>query len=167
MIELNKQKIMLSAARDSIDPQHSTLVTVGASTVQDLISSVAADDIEIMVIGPEDDKVEIISVRGKPMIVHQDHAPEWLVDNKFILHGYRVDFNRKRDLLKSLFMKHNELLNIWTHLIGGVIFIGLIFYMIFYFDFISMIINKIGNLFSKENMEVIKNYVPEALKKIE
>ena len=53
----------------------------------------------------------IAMTRTKPMIVHQEHAPEWLVDNKYILHGYRVDFNRKRDLVWSLFMKHNELLN--------------------------------------------------------
>ena len=63
-----------------------------------------------------------------PMIVHREQAPDWLIDNKYILYGYRVDFQRKRDLLKSLFMKHNELLNIWTHLLGGVFFILLVFY---------------------------------------
>ena len=145
----------------------SSLVAVGSSTIQDLMSGVGADDIEITVVGREDERAEIISVKGKPMIVHQDHAPEWLVDNKYILYGYRVDFSRKRDLLKSLFMKHNELLNIWTHLIGGIIFIILIFYIIFYFDVISIIFAKIGKLFSQKNMDAIKSYVPEVLKSLE
>lgn len=102
----------------------------------------------------------IAMTRTKPMIVHQEHAPEWLVDNKYILHGYRVDFNRKRDLVRSLFMKHNELLNIWTHLIGGLIFVGLVFYIIFYFDVFNIVYNKISSLFSSDNIDAIKKSVP-------
>jgi Haemolysin-III related len=102
----------------------------------------------------------IAMTRTKPMIVHQEHAPEWLVDNKYILHGYRVDFNRKRDLVWSLFMKHNELLNIWTHLIGGLIFVGLVFYIIFYFDVFNILYNKISSLFSSDNIDAIKKSVP-------
>lgn len=147
--------------------QDPDLVEVGSSTIRDLMSGVALDDIEITVVEQYNEKTEIISVKGKPMIVHQDHAPEWLVDNKYILHGYRVDFNRKTDLFKSLFMKHNELLNIWTHLIGGLIFILLIFYIIFYFDVFTIVGNKIGDMFSKNSMDAIKNYVPDLLKSIE
>ena len=109
----------------------------------------------------------VIIERGKPMIVHQEHAPEWLVDNQYILHGYRVDFVRKRDLVKSLFMKHNELLNIWTHLIGGIIFIGLVVYTIFYFDVFPTLYNKMIDLFSSENIKSLKNSVPAILSSIE
>lgn len=150
-----------------MEAQDSSFVAVGASTVQELMSEIQAEDIEITVVEQYDEKTEIISVKGKAMIVHQEHAPEWLVDNKYILYGYRVDFSRKRDLLKSLFMKHNELLNIWTHLIGGIIFIILIFYIIFYFDVITVILGKIGNFFSQKSANAIKNYVPAVLKQIE
>ena len=102
-----------------------------------------------------------------PMIVHREHAPDWLIDNKYILHGYRVDFQRKRDLIKSLFMKHNELLNIWTHLIGGIIFIVFVFYMIFYFDLLSTVYNKIKDFLNTANIEVIKKSGPELMNKIE
>lgn len=114
----------------------------------------------------EENEAVIVISRGKPMIVHQEHAPEWLVDNKYILHGYRVDFTNKRDLVKSLFMKHNELLNIWTHLIGGLIFIGLVFYILFYFDVFGIISSKISSLLSNENLQAIKNSIPAILTSI-
>lgn len=110
---------------------------------------------------------DIQSGKSKPMIVHQEHAPEWLVDNKYILYGYRVDFVRKRDLVKSLFMKHNELLNIWTHLLGGIFFVALVFYIIFYFDVFSIIFSKVGDLFSQKNLDSIKNAVPLILNHLE
>ena len=38
-------------------------------------------------------------------------------DNDKIHRGYRVNFHSKKQLLKSLFMVHNESVNIWTHLL--------------------------------------------------
>ena len=43
----------------------------------------------------------------------------------FILTGYRVNYHKPTDILKSLFLKHNETLNVWTHLIGFILFIVL------------------------------------------
>jgi adiponectin receptor len=43
--------------------------------------------------------------------------------------GYRVNFNKKRQALKSLFMWHNELINIWTHLLGALFVLLLIGYV--------------------------------------
>lgn len=37
---------------------------------------------------------------------------EFLKDNEFIRHGYRAHFNSTRKLLKSLFMFHNESVNV-------------------------------------------------------
>ena len=56
-------------------------------------------------------------------------TPTWMIDNKFLLSGYRLNFNTISCNIKSLFMKHNELMNVWTHLIGAIIFIGLIIYL--------------------------------------
>merc|ERR1711977_617624 len=49
--------------------------------------------------------------------------PEYLIFNKHILSGYRVNFTVKDSLL-SLFTLHNESINIWTHVAGFLLFLG-------------------------------------------
>ena len=53
-------------------------------------------------------------------------APLWMVDNKYLLSGYRLNFNSFKRAVKSLFIKHNELMNVWTHLIGALFFVTLL-----------------------------------------
>ena len=48
-------------------------------------------------------------------------APAWSVHNKYIHTGYRTNFGW-RDAFRSVLMIHNETANIWTHLLGLVIF---------------------------------------------
>ena len=52
-------------------------------------------------------------------------------DNEYIIRGYRINFNSPRKILKSLFMIHNETVNVWTHLIGTIFFIMMFFYTAF------------------------------------
>lgn len=63
-------------------------------------------------------------------IGHIKKAPAYLIDNKFILRGYRIGFNNKRKIFKSLFMLHNESVNVWSHLIGVAIFLGILLWTI-------------------------------------
>lgn len=60
-----------------------------------------------------------------------EEAPEWLIDNHFVLTGYRLGFSKVKDVLRSLFMIHNETTNIWSHLSGVLLFIMLMTYIIF------------------------------------
>lgn len=53
--------------------------------------------------------------------------PDYLQDNEFILKYYRADWPLKQTLL-SIFSIHNETLNIWTHLLGFFLFLGLTIY---------------------------------------
>ncbi|KAJ3424385.1 adiponectin receptor protein [Anaeramoeba flamelloides] len=53
--------------------------------------------------------------------------PKWLQFNEHIQSGYRFGYNVK-NTFKSLFQYHNETVNIWTHLLGSLIFVFLIFY---------------------------------------
>ena len=53
-------------------------------------------------------------------------------DNEYIKRGYRINFKSKKLLAKSLFMVHNESVNVWTHLLGVFIFIALIMYTFIY-----------------------------------
>ena len=55
-----------------------------------------------------------------------------MIDNEHVWSGYRIGFNTKRKIVRSLFMVHNESVNVWTHLIGAICFIGLILYTFTY-----------------------------------
>ncbi|GKV42115.1 hypothetical protein SLEP1_g49557 [Rubroshorea leprosula] len=57
-------------------------------------------------------------------LVKYDDLPEYLRDNEFILDYYRCEWPLK-DVFLSVFSWHNETLNIWTHLVGFLIFVGL------------------------------------------
>ncbi|GKV18121.1 hypothetical protein SLEP1_g28542 [Rubroshorea leprosula] len=57
-------------------------------------------------------------------LVKYHDLPEYLQDNEFILDYYRCEWPLK-DVLLSVFSWHNETLNIWTHLGGFLIFVGL------------------------------------------
>ncbi|KAG4930115.1 hypothetical protein AAZX31_17G106600 [Glycine max] len=50
--------------------------------------------------------------------------PEYMKDNEYILRYYRANWPFKQALF-SLFRWHNETLNVWTHLIGFLLFLGL------------------------------------------
>jgi Haemolysin-III related len=62
----------------------------------------------------------------KTFIGHLMFAPAFLKDNEYILRGYRIGFNTKKLILRSLFMLHNETVNVWTHLIGVLVFLVLL-----------------------------------------
>ncbi|KAJ0089826.1 hypothetical protein Patl1_13906 [Pistacia atlantica] len=50
--------------------------------------------------------------------------PDYLKDNEFILNYYRANWPLKEAFF-SIFRWHNETLNVWTHLIGFILFLGL------------------------------------------
>lgn len=54
-----------------------------------------------------------------------DELPDWRRDNAFITTGYRPTSNSYRNSFASIFSVHNESVNIWTHLLGAVGFVGI------------------------------------------
>ena len=54
-----------------------------------------------------------------------DDAPEWMVWNPYVRSGYRVGA-RWLGATRSIFMLHNETVNIWSHLLGVLMFAALI-----------------------------------------
>ncbi|KAJ0982160.1 hypothetical protein J5N97_010415 [Dioscorea zingiberensis] len=72
----------------------------------------------------EDEKVHRSCKEAKCKLIDYYSLPHYLKDNEFILDYYRCEWPLKQTIL-SIFSIHNETLNIWTHLIGFIIFLTL------------------------------------------
>ena len=55
--------------------------------------------------------------------------PEDLIDNEYIMTGYRIGFKGIKNGLRTLFMAHNETVNVWTHLLGKVFFLCVLIFI--------------------------------------
>ena len=53
-----------------------------------------------------------------PHIGVKEEAIAYMVTNKYILNGYRINYDTWGATLCSLFQLHNETINVWTHFIG-------------------------------------------------
>jgi hypothetical protein len=58
----------------------------------------------------------------KAFIGQKEEAPDFLQDNEYIKSGYRIEHNSCCLAAKSLFTCHNESVNVWSHLIGALLF---------------------------------------------
>ncbi|KAL3316985.1 Adiponectin receptor protein 1 [Cichlidogyrus casuarinus] len=63
-------------------------------------------------------------------VVHHVSLPGWLRDNDYLIFGHRPQIPSFKECFISIFRMHTETMNIWTHLIGFVIFLVLSFWFI-------------------------------------
>ena len=78
-----------------------------------------------------EEKININSkFEGKKGIIlgTYNDLPDFYKDNEYIKKGYVLDCDSIIKALKCLFFLHNESVNIWSHLIGAIFFICLIWY---------------------------------------
>ena len=76
-------------------------------------------------------------VKGKkiePYIGDYDdpNLEEYVKDNPYLRTGFRICFHSYYDCVRSLFMIHNETMNVWSHLIGCLIFVCIAFYVLIF-----------------------------------
>ncbi|KAL3421726.1 hemolysin-iii channel protein [Phlyctema vagabunda] len=60
----------------------------------------------------------------KPQLLNWDSIPAWHQDNDFILRGYRPISYSWQECVRSWTYMHNESLNIYTHLVPALLFVG-------------------------------------------
>jgi adiponectin receptor len=62
-------------------------------------------------------------------VVDHSHLPHWLVD-EFLISGHRPPMPSVKQCFASIFRLHTETVNIWTHLLGTLVFIGIAIYFL-------------------------------------
>ncbi|KAL5706714.1 Heptahelical transmembrane protein 4 [Ranunculus cassubicifolius] len=75
----------------------------------------------------EEGKGKRLWKKVKYQLVEYHSLPAYLRDNEYIIGHYRSEWPLKQVLL-SIFTLHNETLNVWTHLIGFILFLSLTIY---------------------------------------
>ena len=73
------------------------------------------------------------SLHNNSIIIENfNQAPKFLQENEYIQNGYVINCTSFKNALRCLFKFHNETINTWTHLLGAIFFICLIFYTLFF-----------------------------------
>jgi adiponectin receptor len=89
--------------------------------------------------------------------LNDDH--KFLQDNEFIHAGYRLYFNSFRKICRSLFMWHNESFNIWSHLLGFMLFLSFLVYSVFFLKLNGEIsLFSAGNDAFGQAFQVVKSF---------
>lgn len=60
----------------------------------------------------------------RPTLLSYDELPAWQKDSPFIIHGYRPESNSAHACFASWLYLHNETINIYTHLLPGIVFLA-------------------------------------------
>ena len=129
---------------------------VNQSTVSMTMSDNDNDLKQSLILNTERESGEV----GRKIGVY-DEAPEHNKYLIYILTGYRVGFTTFKDCLRSLFLIHNETVNVWTHLFGSVMYILFAIYVLYFMPTVQELHHIDSN--SSFITEMHKYYVEEIL----
>lgn len=95
--------------------------------------------------------------RREYRLVSYAELPEYMKENEFILNHYRSEWPLLHAFL-SVFSWHNETINIWTHLLGFMVFLGLtVWHLAQYFPQVAHLIGHLSWPISKVAENVSSN----------
>jgi hypothetical protein len=75
---------------------------------------------------------ESIKTIGAPYLGPIHEAPEWETNGYYIETNWRINYNTYEKCMDTLFMWHNETVNVWSHILGCLFFFCLMFWIYFY-----------------------------------
>ena len=104
----------------------------------------------------EDEKEFLVKKekKSRPItLVTYNEAPKHQQDNEYIRKGYLVNCDSMKKITKSLFMIHNETVNVWSHLLGAILIIFLVVYTAI---FITNYKTQLSNI--KLDFDKLKSY---------
>ena len=99
-----------------------------------------------------------------------EDVPKFLQQNEYIKKGYRMNCNSLSSAFKTLFFLHNESVNVYSHLLGAIVFIFLIWFTSYFItNYKTQLKNvkKCLNEIEKENINLsnkIENDIFNTLK---
>ena len=80
----------------------------------------------------ENDKKLSNRQKGLPYLGPKNEAPDWETDGYWIETNWRINYDTHEKCLKTVFMWHNETVNVWSHLLGCIFFGSLLIWISFY-----------------------------------
>lgn len=115
----------------SHSPSRATLgLTSRLSSSQPIfVSSTSLEHVDKVVKDPPTTSCALCPV-GTWCVVPHNSLPNWLQDNDYLVKGHRPPLQSTVACLRSIFRIHTETVNIWTHLLGALLFL---YFAIFYF----------------------------------
>lgn len=87
------------------------------------------------------------STKAVQHILHYDQLPEWRKVDSYIRYGYRRELNSFTDCFWSLFYKHNELVNTWSHLLPALGYLVLLLGLDFWSLHSDIKVSRTDNVF--------------------
>ncbi|XP_020590018.1 heptahelical transmembrane protein ADIPOR1 [Phalaenopsis equestris] len=90
---------------------------------------------------------------GEYKLVNYEDLPDYMKENEFIRKYYRSEWPISQAFL-SLFSWHNETLNVWTHLIGFLLFLGL---TLMHLSDMPQVADLIGHLHGSFSSKAVEN----------
>ncbi len=97
-----------------------------------------------------------------------EEIPEWLYDDDYIKTGYRINQQGACEVMATMCQCHNETVNIWTHFIGALTFLCLMFIILLCYQNVEEIGSQGSIAYNQLNAEILINeYLEQKIKFLE
>lgn len=85
------------------------------------------------------------SAHAVQRVLHYDQLPNWMRIDPYIRHGYRPQSNSFCVCFWSIFHRHNESVNIWSHLVPALCHFALLLYLDVWISHSDIKVSRVDN----------------------